>query len=352
MAQLITGISHVTGEHDTGKTTFALENGAMPSRTCFFDDDAKGRATVDQLRELQDFGAYHDLVELQRGKTEVDFYYAVMEIFNAIKPDQFDAIILDTWTRFQKCLHAYVITHRDEFKQHWSKMGKIKGAEEWIESQWLEAQILNQLQALAPVVMVVTHLKDYYANNAKVPGKYIPAASRTLARLPRFRVWLKQNVNSPVPIGLVLKRIDTKKITDRGIRTVSVLPRKIIPRPGDESLWDTISYYFENPVGLRAPLPSEIPDAYEMSILDNTLTEDQQRTLTLMLRAGVVESEDTEDEEEEKVDGKSVIDVKMELGVIADQLRADGKRVTMPELKKISGYEMDVIRKHWKSVRE
>jgi len=346
ITQLITGILHVTGEHDTGKTTFALENGAMPSRTCFFDDDVKGRATVNELRKLQDFGAYHDLVALNKGKTEVDYYFAVMEIVDAIQPGQFDAIIFDTWSRFAKCLHPYVITHRAEFKEHWSSMGKIKGAEEWIESQWLEARILNRLQELAPVVTVVTHLKDYYANNAKVPGKQVPAASRTIARVPGFRLWLKHNPASVVPIGLVLKRIAIRKITDRGIRTVAVLPRKIVPRATDESLWDTIGYYFENPVGLRELRPDEIPDEFELSILNETLTEDQKRTLLAMLKAGVIDS--GEEEEMEVEDSEEFNTLKS----IADNLRADGEKVTMPKLKAASGYEMSVVRKYWGDVKE
>jgi len=348
ITQLIGGITHVTGEHDVGKTTFALENGAMPSRTCFFDDDVKGRTTVDELRKLQDFGAYHDLVALNEGKTEVDYYLAVMELIDAIQPNQFDAIVFDTWSRFAKCLHSYVITHRNEFKEHWSKKGTIKGAEEWVESQWLEARIINKLQSLAPIVVLVTHLKDYYAGDTKVPGKQIPASSRTLARVPGFRIWLKHNPESVVPIGLVLKRIATRKITPRGIRTVSVLPRKIVPRAGDESLWDTIGYYFENPVGLRELTPEEIPDEYELSILNETLTKDQKRTLMAMLKAGVVggeEEDESEDENESGLEG-------MELKSIADSLRAEGVKVTMPKLKEVSGYEMDVIRRHWKDVKE
>ncbi len=168
VTQLINGIIHVTGEHDTGKTSFALESGAMPERICLFDDDVKGRATVNEFREEHKIGAYHDLAALNKGKTEVDYYFAVMELFDAIKPDQFDTIILDTWPRFAKCLHSYVITHKTEFKQHWSGKGSIKGAEEWVESQWLEARILGQLQEKASLVVVVSHLKDYYANNAKV----------------------------------------------------------------------------------------------------------------------------------------------------------------------------------------
>jgi len=203
---------------------------------------------------------------------------------------------------------------------------------------------------LAPVVIIVTHLKDYYANDAKVPGKQIPAASRTIARVPGFRIWLKHNPESVLPIGLVLKRIATRKITDRGIRTVSVLPRKIVPRPEDESLWDTIGYYFENPVGLRELTPDEIPDEYELSILNETLTKDQKRTLTLMLKAGVVGGE--KEEEESEGDGGIELDVGIELKAIANSLRADGDKMTMPKLKEVSGYEMSVIRKHWSDVKE
>jgi len=34
---IMKGVIHVTGEHDTGKTTFALECGAQPEQICFFD---------------------------------------------------------------------------------------------------------------------------------------------------------------------------------------------------------------------------------------------------------------------------------------------------------------------------
>jgi hypothetical protein len=46
---LVTGIIHVTGEPDVGKTTFALESGASPERTWFVDDDVKGQSTVGEL---------------------------------------------------------------------------------------------------------------------------------------------------------------------------------------------------------------------------------------------------------------------------------------------------------------
>ena len=288
---LINGVIQATGEHDTGKTTFALECGAIPSRICFFDSDVKGRATIEQLlADGVEFGAYHDLTKLAEEKNELQFFDACMGLINRIEKDQFDAIIWDTWGRFGKCFHPYVVAHPSEFKKNWSPSGKIKGAEQWQEAQQYESRILNHLGELAPLVVIVSHLKDHYLNAAKT-GKQIPASSRTFNRIPRFRIWLRHNPSSPVPIGLVLKRVDKKVfVPEKGLRTVSVLPRRIVPREGDESLWDTISWYFENPVGGREPKEDEIPNEFEMSILNGTLTREQQVTLALMLQAGVVES--------------------------------------------------------------
>lgn len=286
------GITQVTGAHDTGKTTFALECGADPNFICFFDHDIKGRATVEQIGK-DNFGRYVDLNELAEGKREIEFFDVCMSEIDKIKKGQFQAIIWDTWGRFGKCFHPYVVANPTKFRVKWSPSGRIKGAEMWQEAQQYEARVLNRLGKLADTVIIVSHLKDFYANNAKVPGKQVPNSSRTLARVPNFRIWLKQNPDSPVPIGLVLKRVDVKKfVKGKGLRTTSVLPRKIVPRPTDESLWDTIAWYYENPVGLREPKPHEIPDEFELSILDGTLTPEMRHTFNLMLKAGVVEDGD------------------------------------------------------------
>lgn len=290
---LINGIIQVTGEHDTGKTTFALECGADPSRICFFDSDIKGRATVNQLLSSGiKFGAYHDLTAMAEEKREVEFFLAVKGIIDRIEPEQFDCIVFDTWRRFGKCFHPYVVEHPSEFKLKWSPSGKIKGAEQYQEAQQFESRILNHLGTLAPLVVIVSHLKDDYLNNVRT-GKQVPASSRTFNRVPRFRIWLRHNPSSPVPIGLVLKRIDKKVLVPgKGLRTVSILPRKIVPREGEVSLWDSIARYFDDPVGTREPTPDEIPNDFELSILDGTLTKEQRYTLELMLKAGVVESEE------------------------------------------------------------
>lgn len=290
---LVKGIIHVMGEHDTGKTKFALECGADATRICFFDDDVKGHATVQALADAGvGFGAYHNLTQLAKGLRELEFHEACSKLVEAIKPGQYQAIVWDTWARFQKTFHPVVIENPAAFRKRWSPMGTIKGAEQWQEAERLEAQFLNHLATLAETVVIVSHLKDYYVGDRKVPGKQIPASGKALERVPTMRIWLKHNPASPVPIGLVLKRIDRMESTPAGLRTTCILPRKITPHPGERSLWDSIARYYADPVGLRSPAPDETPDEYELSILSGTLTADQKRTFELMLAAGVEEEKE------------------------------------------------------------
>jgi hypothetical protein len=288
----LSGIIHVTGEHDTGKTLFALQCGARPNKICFFDDDVKGRATIEQLKSSGvEFGAYYDLNELHRGKREVEFHQAIMGILDEIKPTQYEVIIFDTWTRFASTCRAMVLKSPNSYREHWSAMGKIKGAEQNQEATRLETQILGYLGTLAETVIVTTHLKDHYLNDART-GKQIPAGSKALESVPTFRIWLRMNPNgSPVPIGLVLKR-PSKSFWSEGkqaIDTTNVMPRKIVPGDGDTSLWDVIWRYYENPIGDGQ---TSQPDEYELSILDGTLTKDQARTLRLMIERGLVGHDD------------------------------------------------------------
>lgn len=293
---LVHGAIHVTGEHDVGKTTFCLEYGADPKRMLMFDDDVKGRGAVEQIRAMGlEFGRYVDLVKVGEKKTELAFHDAVLQIIKEVKPGDFDVIVWDTWTNFAATCHPYVLRHATEFRAQWSSMGQIKGAQQWQEARRYETILIEHLLSLAPTVFLVTHLKDVYINNAKVPGKQTPAASRTLDRVPAFRIWLRQNPDGrAVPIGLVLKRLDKKIfVPGKGIRTVNVLPRKIVPAENEYSLWDTIRRYWDEPFGDVEMGPNEMPDEFEMSILDGTLTKEQTHTFQLMMQAaGVLERDE------------------------------------------------------------
>lgn len=284
-----------TGEHGVGKTSLALE-GKDPRRIKFVDDDLKGRATINQLKQDEiEFGSYVDFIELTRGKKRLEIHNEGIKLIRAIKPGEFDAVVWDTWTRFAETFHSYVQANPDEFRARdgWAAMGKIRSGEEYKEARAYEANIIAELQAKVPLVILISHLKNHYVNNART-GKQIPAVSPAVERVCSLRMWLRHNPSGTTPIGLVLKNIDRKVLVDGRLRTVQMLPKKITPQAGESSLWDSIERYYNDPIGMRPPLPHEIPNEFEMSLITGTLTQDQRLSWLHELQA----RKDEEAEEE------------------------------------------------------
>ena len=271
----ITGLIHVTGEHDTGKTVFALSCGAPLKRIAFIDDDMKGRATINQIG-VENFGMYYDLVHECTGQNEIQQHEIILRIIADIESQGFDAVIWDTWTRAGKTTHHYVKKYPMKFRESYSQMGEIKGAEQAGEANRYEAELLDRLLYVSPLVIVTTHLKDQRKNltgqKSVLTGKLEPDARRSIEEKSNFRVWLRHNPDgTPQPIGLVLKRPIKWEVVDGKMFPVNVLPRKIVP-----CTWEKIKEYWSNPMGSRVPLESEMPDKFELTILDGTLTDDQK----------------------------------------------------------------------------
>jgi len=274
-----TGVVLVTGERGVGKSSFGLEAGP-PAEMLFVDNDLKGRSTIDQLeRDNIKFGRYVDMIGLTAGKKAIDTHTIGLEMIDSIEPGKYQTIMWDTWPEFASTCYDYVTAHPDRFRdaENWAAMGKIRKGEEYKEARFYEAQIISRLQSLAPLVILVSHLKNQYLNNAPT-GKEIPAVSKAVDRVCNLRLWLRHNPIGRVPIGLVLKNID-RKVYDEEIdrlRTIQILPTRITPLKGEQSLWDAIYRYHEDPAGLREARPDEIPDDFESSIVQGTLTEDQR----------------------------------------------------------------------------
>jgi len=268
-------IVHVTGEPDVGKTTFCLECGAKPQEIAFFDADVKGSAIARQLN----FGVYHNLVAMGRGMKEVELHEMYLRLIDNIAQGQYRAVIWDGYQQFEKTFQPYVAKQPRQFREQYSPMGQIKGAEIWLASFDYEAEILSQLQECADLVLLTTHLKSYNIGGRRVPGRFVPDCKRPLVQKSSLRIWLRHNPDGPEPIGLVLKRIAKHQVTDDGIKATSVLPRRIKP-----CTWSKLRWYWENPLGDRQPTPEEIPDAFEISLLEGTLTDDQKRIFEIVAR--------------------------------------------------------------------
>lgn len=315
----IKGIIHVTGESDVGKTTFALQCGAKVSRIAFFDADIKGSVVVENLRQQgTEFGAYRNLVTECEGMREIQRHEYCLELIQDIKVGQFDAIIWDNYALFESTFQPYVKKNAAKFREFYSPKGDIKGSEIWLSSFDYEAQTLAYMTTLAPLVIIISHLKNHNLNGKRT-GKLVPDAKRPLTRKSILRLWLRHNPESAVPIGLVLKRIGKDMVLEDGTYDkVNVLPRRVVPAPDDRSLWDAIARYWAEPMGNRRPEPHETPNEFELSILDGTLTADQK----MIFRYGQTETDELLEFDDNKAkvrelkaEGMSIPKISRELGI-------------------------------------
>jgi len=295
---ILDGLVHVTGDPDSGKTTFAIECGAEPSCIAFIDSDIKGRSTARELAEAGfPFGLYRDLVMESRGMRELELHAHCRNIIESIDKDQFDVVIWDTWAPFAKTCHPYVMKNPGKFRLTWSPMGTIKGAQQWNAAFDYEASLIAYLLSLTKLLILTSHLKNAYRGNKRIPGKFTPDCSKAIVRKARLRIWLRRSPTSPKPIGLILKRLSLPMVSDKGIRVTNILPLRM-----EECTWDEIARYMDAPIGNREPDPGEIPDAYELSLLEGTLTPDQERTFQLMLQQGGLDEELEEMAERGKIE--------------------------------------------------
>lgn len=322
------GIAHCCGEADSGKTRFFL--GCAPiSRTAFFHDDVKmlPKPVIDKL------GLYVDVVQECKGKKMLETCQYLLEKLDKIKPGDYDAIVFDTWSRMGQALRYWGKSHAADFRElsTFSLMGKMKNGEEWKEADRYEAQVISDLASKAPFIGLVTHLKDVYEGGAKT-SKQAPDAGKVFDRVCNFRVWLRKNKDSGVPIALVLKRLSEDVVNKDGwLETVNVMPWKLTPLPEHKSVWDVIDYYRANPYGNRSPEKEESPDAFEMSILTGVMTKEQREIWQANLRDKLLQDKEelsllaSEDEKiREFVAGKNGMPLPLLLKATQDEALVQG----------------------------
>lgn len=311
------GIIQITGEFDVGKTSMALECGYHPSQIIFVDNDVKGKATVKQLiDDGLEFARYIDFTAMVTNKSTWGVYQQTIAVLDEVEEivvsnQDVKCLIWDTWSRAGGSFVEYVRKYPERFVvpnskgNYWTGNAQIVTGTQYKYAALHESAMLNKMQKIIPLIFLVTHIKNRFdGSGVKIGVK--PDSSKALNRVPYFRVWLRRNPESAIPIALVTKRIN-KKIYDEsvgGLRTQSILPPKVTPNiilpeengtmHNDRSLWDTIARYYEHPAGLRKLLPAEIPDEKENAILSGTMTKEQRiEWLAALQQKKLVETENT-----------------------------------------------------------
>lgn len=278
MTNPISGLVIVAGEHDTGKTNFALSCGYQPAELFIVDDDKKTAASLQRLG-MDKFPFYRDMVRRTDGLREIGVHEYGLSIIEEIAKVKPPVVIWDTWSRFAKTCHPYVAKNPGKFREVWSPMGEIKGAEQWQAAFAYESSLIGRILDSAKLVIFTTHLKSQRIGRL-VTGKQVPDVSKSVDAMATLRLWLLHNPKSPKPIGLVLKRIEKWEQTGKGLKPISVLPQRLEP-----GTWETIFNYWDNPVGDRELRPEEKPNAFELSIIENTLTPEQREVFKLAATA-------------------------------------------------------------------
>lgn len=272
-----TGIIHITGEPDVGKTLLAL-TAYHPKQTAYFFDDVK-RPPVDSSQ----FGLFIDLISKYGNLKMLEFYKAIWDEIDQLP--QVDSLIFDTWSRIGKAIRYYAKANPFNFREQstFAQSGTIANMEKWSEAHNVEAMFISRLSEKCKALFLITHIKEKLIAGART-GVNEPDCGKSFDRVCNLRLWLRHNEHSAVPIALVLKRISKIEVTKTGIEPLNVLPRRIVPSIDDRSIWQTIDRYWDNPVGNREPLEAEKPTDYELSILDGVLTNDQKQVWQAELR--------------------------------------------------------------------
>lgn len=322
------GLVHVTGEPDTGKTTFCLTiPGVKPKDTLFFDDDLKTRGLAAQLAGTKHaFWGYHDLTtEFKELKTTkpIDFYRMLVaristakdQILEGTKPP-LKAIVFDNWSRMEGGIRAYSESIMSNISDLTPGQQHAMSQMTWTYTYDEYARLLGELLTLAPMVFLTTHIREKWGS----PGVLESRGQRPIIEKSTLRVWLRHNPDSPAPIGLILKRVHLMQPDDENdgqLQPINVFPRRIVP-----CTWAKLMGYFRDPVGDRKPTPDEMPNEFELSILDGTLTEDQKNALRLA-------SKQQKDEDETLLtDNEATADA--EMMARARQMKSEGK--TIPDI--------------------
>lgn len=294
----IPGIIHVTGEPDTGKTTFAITvPGVQPGDIIFIDDDVKTRSVAKQFEQSGvKFGYYVDMKERcvrEKIMKPVEFFNLVdrtilPEAEKAVKEAR--VLVWDNWSpRMEEAIRAKFLTEIEKRTDITAAQAKSMSMLTWTPNYEFYSQFLDRLLQIAPMVFIITHVKDKYLGMSKT-GQLEARGQRPLVERPSFRVWTRHNADPAdggAPIGLVLKRISSYIVTpERGIQAVNVLPRRVKPLT-----WEKIAEYMHSPIGTRKLSTDENLTDFERSILDGELTPDQKDAIRVARVAA--EHEDT-----------------------------------------------------------
>lgn len=291
----LTGILDIHGEQGVGKTLMALGIAPVQEIAYLFDDVKRPPISDSDIKRL---GYFKDLVQLWKGKKLLEIRDVILAEIDRV-PKSCKVIIFDTWgKRVGPSLQYWGKLHYKDFREPGTlSVGDYLYGQMWGEAYLYETSVLSNISNRFESVVLISHLKDHYEAGAATTKKE-PMIGKDIPRIANFRIWLKRNPNSGVPIGLVHKPISVNSFSQTGeLETVNLLPRRLCSNETEKSIWDIIERYRQTPLGNRKPLPEEEPTEFEASILDGILTTEQRE----IWRANLIQNQMVKEREEQEL---------------------------------------------------
>jgi hypothetical protein len=180
-------------------------------------------------------------------------------------------------------------------------------------------------------------MKDNYQNNVIV-GR-IPESSSTFSEVANMRIWLRRSTVSKVPIMIFLKRPNIPTIVKGKPRFINIVPEKVTPNYSpklkEESIWDAIARYEQEPFESRVRREDETLTSEEMALVSGTLSNEQKSYMMEMLK---YQKEEAEEISSAVSESKEVVsNGNPENGIKLIALAQATYKSALPELKSILG---------------
>jgi len=276
----IQGIIHWMGFPDSGKTTAAMSvPGVQPANILFFDFDGKSQPLANGFASSGRPMHYSNMLALcfQKKPAEIFTIFAAeltRQLAEAKAADNEPrTVIIDNFTPMEAALWEHFVANITRYSNHTE--GQARSAQRGIvfpEFRRFYSAYVSDLLKIAPLVQIITHVKNQTVNGAKIPGVFEASAQVPMTTLPNARFWLLgSQMYHGAPVGLVLKRYTSMRVTDSGIQPVNVFPQKLSP-----CTWEQISYYVQNPVDRRELTPDEKVSDTETYLVGGEFTVDQK----------------------------------------------------------------------------
>lgn len=216
-------------------------------------------------------------VNQQQKNAFLQYYdWFVKMLDTELKPRKYETFILDTVEPIEAAVTAYVEDAKG--KAGWSGV-KAYGR---METEGVRPLLDNLIEGLSARgvkrIILTSHVKAVWIDNKPMPNKVEPGGRLALwSRISSCMFWLvpSDENESGAPAALVLKARFGKAQMDGDF----VNRRRILPRRMPEFSYRAMLEYEKNPANLTHPKDGETPQASEMQMMSEFLTDEQMRLM-------------------------------------------------------------------------